>query len=109
MMLRLLTQVLLVTSLSSVAFAQHRSSSCCEYPEREPPRLMTQEAQRSVRPGPKTHLAIGALGGGAVALLLNEIIEGDSQAILPVGVILAVLSGMVAGGVIGWIVYKVRQ
>lgn len=82
---------------------------CCEIRTHESRQATSAQAQNAVRPGPKAHVALGALGGGAIALGLHEIIEGDSQATIPVGVALAVLTGMVAGGVIGWIVYKIRQ
>ena len=71
--------------------------------------MRAAQAERAVRPGPKTHVALGALGGGAIALVLDRIVEGGSEATIPVGTALAVLSGIVAGGVIGWIVYKIRQ
>lgn len=71
---------------------------------------MSAQAERAVRPGPKTHVALGALGGAAIAYGLYEVIEGDNQSDFPAfGVAMTLLIGMVAGGVIGWIVYKVRQ
>ena len=100
--------VVLVMCYGSVAFAQQRSSVCCNARDYQP--LRVYEAERTVRPGVKTHVAIGAVAGGAIALLLNEIIEGDNvDGIAPLGVVLGVPIGMVAGGLIGWIVYKIRQ
>lgn len=71
---------------------------------------MSAQAENAVRPGPKTHVVLGAAGGAAIAYGLYEIIEGDNQSdFAAFGIAMTLLIGTVGGGVIGWIVYKIRQ
>jgi hypothetical protein len=42
--------------------------------------------------------------------LLYEVIEGDNQSDFPgYGIAMTLLVGAVAGGLIGWLVYRIRQ